>query len=468
MKFWKSHGIDVLAYFSVFLFFTIGSIVSLNRFWQYEESYVDFGQYDRVIWLVSRFQAPIVTHFIYGKINVLGDHVTPSIFLLSPLYWFTNRSEIILIVQALAVALSGFFLYELAKHVLKDKVLAFSALLCYFFFVGLQNAVITEFHELTVMTLPLMISFWAIVKNKKIAYFVSFIVTLGFKEITFALGIGVGIALFLLKKQWRKEAFWTIIISCLWGFVALKVIIPYFNHADYLYLSSLPSGIVPKALAMVDKPEKLHTLFYSFSSFSFLPFLAPQLWAAMFQDYASRFMPENFVTRWGLGMHYNAQSAVLLAVSFVFGLRWLLRFSVIKKYSKVLAVVFVLNAFVLFRFVLHGPFLLAFIGDFYRHSNDFTFLNTMVEKIPKDATVMTQNNLATRFTHQNVQLLTKEFYAVNPDYILVDIRENQNPNAFFGTSNDVPGYQKILRLILDDKKYTVIYQTNEQYIFKRI
>src|SRR6185437_4980732 len=96
--------VTFLALCSSTLFFIIGSIVSLNRFWQYEVSFVDFGQYDQAIWKVSRFQEPITYHFIYGRINVLGDHVTPTIFLISPLYWFTDRSEMILLVQALAVA----------------------------------------------------------------------------------------------------------------------------------------------------------------------------------------------------------------------------------------------------------------------------------------------------------------------------------------------------------------------------
>jgi uncharacterized membrane protein len=144
------------------------------------------------------------------------------------------------------------------------------------------------------MTLPLMLTFWAIVKDRKILFFVFLIIMLGFKEVTFALGIGIGIALFLIKKGWRKQAIATIIISGLWGILAFKFIIPYFNHAGYLYVNNLPPGIIPKAISMIYPPEKLHTLFFSFFSFSFLPFLAPQFWAAMLQDYASRFIPVDF------------------------------------------------------------------------------------------------------------------------------------------------------------------------------
>ena len=96
----KKYVVDVISALFCLLFIVAGCLVSLNRYWQYEESYIDFGQYDQSIWKVAHFQAPIVHHFIHWTINVLGDHVTPSVFLISPLYWFTSRSEMILIVQA--------------------------------------------------------------------------------------------------------------------------------------------------------------------------------------------------------------------------------------------------------------------------------------------------------------------------------------------------------------------------------
>ena len=463
MTFQKKSLVDYLAFAFCFLFLIAGVLVSLHRYWQYEVSYVDFGQYDQAIWKVSRFQAPEIYHFIHKNINVLGDHATPSIFLLSPLYWITDRSEIILIAQALAVALSGFFLYDIARHVLKNKLLALSILVSYFLFVGLQNAVITEFHELTVMTLPLMLALWAIVKNKISLYFASFIIMLGFKEITFALGIGIGIALILLKKEWRRYGIITIALSLLWAFIAFKIILPHFSNGEYLYITDLPNGLIDKVAALTDHPIKRNTLLFSFLSFSFLPFFAPQFWLTLLQDYASRFMPLYFTTRWDLGLHYNAQSAVILAISSVFGLRYLLRFAFVKINVNIIAFLIIINAFVLFRFILHGPFLLAINPAFYNHTNDFKFLNEMVEKIPKGTKVMTQNNLAPRFSHQDVRLFTLEYATFQPDYVVLDMRAGQSPNNFLGSKN-VDGVLSHLR---SNTSYKIVYQTRDQFIFKK-
>jgi uncharacterized membrane protein len=454
---------DLIAFLSFVLFTLAGILVSLNRFWQYEVSYIDFGQYDQAIWKISRFQEPLMYHFIHGKINVLGDHVTPSIFLLaSPFYWLTNRSEIILIIQALAVGLSGLVLYDIAKTILKNKFLSLSIVLSYFLFVGLQNAVITEFHELTVMTLPFMLTVWALIKNKIPLYFIFLLITLGCKEVTFALGICLGIAFFLLKKEWRKIGVATILISALWGIIAFKVIIPYFSHGQYLYATAIPGGILEKIQAFVDKPQKRHTLIFSFLSFSGLPIFAPQFWLTILQDYAGRFLPQNFATRWDLGMHYNAESAVILAIASIFGLKYLLKFAIIKKYALFIALLITLNALFLFRFVLHGPFLLATNAAFYQQTKDFAFLDKMIKQIPPQASVMTQNNLATRFTHQDVRLLTSEYPIAKPQYIVIDLRQGQNPNNYFG-SGDI---EKIYKQLVNDANYTLIYQTKEQFIFK--
>lgn len=463
LAFISKNKFEITAIIICIIFGIAGILVSLHRFWQYEISLIDFGQFDQALWKISRFQEPVIYHFIHGKINVLGDHFTPSVFLIAPVYWLTDRSEAILIIQAIAVALSGIFLFEIGKIVLKDKFLSLAMLISYFLFVGLQNAVITEFHELTVMTLPFMITFWAIVKNRIALYFIFLLLTLGFKEVTFSLGIGLGIALILLKKEWRKVGVATILISIIWGFISLKLFIPYFNQGKYLYDSAIPAGLVEKATALFDQPEKRHTIFYSFISFSFLPVLSPEFWLLILQDYATRFLPAGFVTRWGLGLHYNAQSAVILVIASIYGLKRLLNIKLISKYKIFIGIFIILTSIFIFRFLLHGPFLLAINPAFYKHTKSFEFLNQVVALVPKNSYIMTQNNLATRFTHQDVRLVSVSYGDSKPDFVLLDVREGQNPNNYFG-SGDI---KEILLKLRSDDAYSLVYETHDQYLFKR-
>lgn len=459
----KNKWLDISSYFLCGIFTVAGILVSLNRFWQYEVFYIDFGIFDQAIWHVSRFNAPIIDHFIVGGKWIFADHFNPSIFLLSPFYWLTNRSEMLLIVQAFAVGLSAIFLYKIGKDVLKNNFLSLAILVCYLLFVGLQNAVITEFHELTVASLFLMLTFWAIVKKHLKLYFLFLLITLGFKESFFITGIGIGIAIFFIRREWIKIAFLTILISIIWGFLTIKFIIPAFSSGIYIYDPILPDSIVGKISSFVDHPLKIKTLFYSFLSFGFLPFLSLSFWPLIVQDYALRFMPMSFITRWDLGLHYNAQSAVILAIGSIFGLQNLMRKKQFSKFIVFLGIILMGNAFVLYRFILHGPFGLSYNPDFYKHTKEFVFLNDLIKKIPDNSSIMTQNNLAARFTHQKVWLLRENYDKYKPDYILIDNRAGQNPNDFFGTSGSVAD---IIKSIERDPKYKAIYKSQEQFIFK--
>ncbi len=463
--FFKKNSVPYyIAIFSTFLFALVGGIVSLVRYWQYEVFYFDFGIFDQAIWEVAHFKPPTIEHFnpgIQGKI-IFADHFNPSIFLLSPIYWFTHRSEVLLIAQAVIVALSGFILYKISFEVVKNAMISLSILLCYFLFVGLQNAVITEFHELTIMTLPLTLLWWSVIKKKKFLYFLLLIITLGFKESLFSLGVGVGVAIFLLYKEWRKIALMTVIISLIWGIVTIKLLIPYFSGGSYLYTPNLPPTFAGMLISLINEEEKRRTLIFSFASFGFLPLLSPSFYLTILQDYAPRFMPDGFWSRWGLGMHYNAQSAVILALSSIYGVNFILRYKLIKKHLSFLTIFLIFLALFINTKILRGPFHLAYNKAFYYHTKNFSYLEELLAKIPKNSTVMTQNVLASRFTHQKVYLLSMNYTKFRPEYIIIDFRQGQNPNNFFGTSN----VYNIYLALLNDPTYIVYYQQGEQVIFK--
>lgn len=189
------------------IFALLGSIVSVIRFLQYEVFYYDFGIFDSAIWNVSHFKPPIVEHLVIGGKWIFADHFSPGIFLLSPLYWISSRSEVLLITQAIVIALSGLVIYVIGVELTKNKFASFSILLSFFLFLGLQNAVISDFHEVTVATLPLALTFWAIVKKRIKLFFLFLFLTLLFKESNFILGIGIGLFIYLTnRKQWKIAA----------------------------------------------------------------------------------------------------------------------------------------------------------------------------------------------------------------------------------------------------------------------
>lgn len=452
--------LDMIAITVCFLFVLAGSLININRFWQYDLGYYDFGIFDHAIWEVAHFRAPIIDHFRVSGKWIWADHFNPSIFLFSPIYWFTDKSEVLLIVHNLMIGLSGLVIYQIGKSLLKNNFLSFSVLLTYFLYTGLQNASYHEFHEVTVMTFFLSLTYWAIFKGKKKLFFLFFLITLGFKETLILLGIGLSIFIYFYKKTWRRIAVSIFIFTIFYAFITLKFIIPYFLGDSYHYIKEIPSEFMPILIRLFNPIDKIKTLFWNLYSFLFLPLGQLSLWPILVLDFISRSLSGRF----GLGLHYNAEIAPTLAIGSILTLA-----SIKKRLSmrrvKMLAIFLIINSFIIFRFILHGPFLLAINPAFYRHTNDFEFLNKMIRMVPKNAKVVAQNNLASRFLHQDVWILRNNYSQYNPDYILLDFRPGQNVNNYLGIKEE--DRKKLLNDILGNSDYAIVYHQGDQYVFKK-
>ena len=450
--------IDLLAY-TLFVLFTLAAIaVSVNRFWQYEVFYYDFGIFDRAIWLVSQLKPPIIDHLVVGGKLIFADHFNPSIFLFSPLFWLTDKSEALLIAQSAIVGLAGLFIYQTGKMVTKNALFSFAILVAFYFFIGMQNAIIFDFHGTTVATLAIVLCFYFFAKNKKVPFVIFFLLTLGFKESNFLLCAGIATATFFLNKHWRRLSIALFIISIAWGIFTIKFLIPYFAGGRYGYDVQFTADKLNIIFDLLDTPMKRNVVFYSLLSFGFLPLLHPAFLFVIIQDFLVRFLSN----RVSLGLHYSAQLACIFALSSLYSYAIVKKNNVIKKYMTIVSLLLMLNALFLYRFVLRGPLALSYNKDFYLHTHDFAFLNALVAKVPKGTSVMTQNNLASHFTHQRQLWVLKDNYETyDAEYIVLDFRSGQNANDFFPTKHP----DLILQKLLKDPRYEVLFEDNHAYIF---
>ncbi len=450
----------------IVLYTAVSIVVSLNRFWQYQSFYFDFGIFDRAIWQVSRLELPLVDHINISEkdIIIFADHFNPSIFLLSPLFWATDRSEILLIAQSAAVGFSAVVGYLIAKHKIKNKVAILALIVAYLGYVGLQNALISDFHEATVAVLPLMIIFWSVFNKKWKWYFVSLFILLGFKETFAGLGIGIGFFILLYDKKNFKVALATILVSFIWALLVIKLLIPIFSGGIYLYQpKTLPSN-TNEFLDKVFIPDlKWKTVLYSYLTFGFLPLLDLSILPAIFQDFFIRFI---FTDGKGqdLGMHYNALLSVLLFIGALNAIVKLekSRFKFIVPYW---ALVVIFTVITLHRFILHGPLGLFYNPVFYEQNARVEYVNKFVKNFPNGGLIMTQNDLAVRLTHQKVKLLRENYREINPDHIIFNLTPGQNPNSFFPLT-----YERAVSLknvLLSDKGYRVRKFGDELYIFSK-
>jgi len=370
---------------------------------------------------------------------------------------------VLLIAQAIAVGGSALILYTIATNVLKTRLARFAVVISYLLFVGLQNALIADIHEVTFMTLPLMGVFYAVVTKKKLLFWTCFLITLGFKESSALLGVALGMFIYLFNAKWRHIAIVTGFISLLWGVLATQVIIPYFYGRPYFYTPHLDPNPLRILSMFVDDPIKRKTVLMSFVSFGFLPLLYPPAFLLMLQDFATRFLQNDFTLRWGLGLHYNAQMAVILAFSTVMGFHTLERKVKSRALFLALSVFLIMTSIVLHRFVLRGPLGLSYNPAFYKNTENFAFLNDLISRVPKGTTVMTMNNIAPHMIHTHRVFLLRGVYEdFMPEYFVLDLRDGQNYNNFFGAD-----IEAVKLTLPKDTRYEVHYRNGDQIIYKR-
>ena len=394
---------DYLALSICALFFVIFTAVALHRFWQYEAWNYDFGIFARAIWQVSRFQLPIIDHFTVTNKLIFADHFHPIIFLLSPLYWITDKPEVLLLAQTLAVSISGFILYLTSKIVLKENFISLCLLIMYFSFAGLQNAVITEFHEITLLPLPLSLFFFSLVKKKHGLYFVSTLLVLMVKESTFVITAFFSLMeLIKSRAKWQKLNLAVFFFSIFYALAIITMVIPHIAQGKYQYASTETISI-ESYKKFIDSPEKAKTIWNSLLSFGFFPLFAPHLLFPVVVNWYIRFT-SLATTRHGLGFHYNAETAPLLYFASLFGIVNLISFVKNKHKIQFIVFIFTIITFLYSFFILKSPLRLATIPEFYRHTQNFEFLDQLVSEVPKEGSVMAQTNLTSR-------LINREIYA---------------------------------------------------------
>lgn len=465
MKISKSHIntlIDFAAIITCVGIFIIGSLININRFWQFELGYYDLGMFDRPIWEIAHFRPPIIDHFVVGgKIN-LADHFNPGIYLLSPIYWLTSKTEALLILPSLAVGVSGYVIYNIGKKLYLSRMLSFGVLFMYFFFLGTQNAIYSDFHALTIASLTIALTYYFIITNSKRFFISSLLLTLSLKESLFIFGFSIGIFIYIYKK-WRKLGLSIVILSIIWGILIVKIIMPGIAGQVYTYPISLPLNPILLIKELTTPILKLKTISLSFISFLFLPLGSASLLPHIFLNFASRFLTIGAI-RWDLGLHYNAEIAPTLAIASLLTLQKFRKYITVK-IGYIVGIIMIIFSVSLNIFYINGPYILGVHPAFYRHTNNFHFLTDLVSQVPKESTVATQNNLASHFLHhKNVWILREGYEKNNPDYIVIDLREGQNPNNHLGIKN----LDELFTHITLNPEYKVVYNQGEQYIFKRV
>lgn len=422
----------------IFIYSLAAVLVSLNRHWQYQTFYFELGLYQQALWNVSQGLGPIIYHPRFGFNSLFADHLEVTYLFLAPIFKFFAKSEFLLIIQAVGVGISGWLVFLIAKSRKISDLPASAITFSYLMFVGLQNAVITDFHPTTLV--PLFLAGVVIVLDKKNwkALVLVLAATLLLREDIGLMLASLGPWLyFFFKSRSQKLAAAVMVIAGLtWSILAITVVIPKISGMAYSYQPMWPKSFIQGINSFFFPLDpKFKTLAISLANFSFLPLFVPSTWPALIFHYVQRFVLNSAGTRFVLGMHYNAPAAIILALSSISAMEFF-RNHKLKTLLKLTSATLIVIPLFFHQFYLHGPLGLAYNLDFYRHTLKQGFMDDFVKIIPRGKLLMTQNNIASHVIDQPTMLLNSEYFKFSPCVVAVDLRIGQNPNNFFPLSYD--------------------------------
>jgi uncharacterized membrane protein len=251
------------------------SWLSVARHQAFQSHAFDLGNMDQAAWSTIHGQFLRFTDMAVGKqvlTTRLAIHVEPLLAVLSIFYFLHDGPETLLVLQAVIVASGAIPAYLLARSVLGGAWLSLVFPLAYLLHPSLQNAVLDDFHAVTMASCFLL---WAILflqRGMMVPYAVAAILAGATKEEVGLLVAGLGVWL-MLRRRWYA-GFMSVVGGLGWFLISVLVIIPAANPGGsspylgrYGYLGKGVSGVV---LAPIRHPGLLARTLVSDSRLAYL------------------------------------------------------------------------------------------------------------------------------------------------------------------------------------------------------
>jgi uncharacterized membrane protein len=143
----------MVVWVAMFLYTIRMGYLVLTRHGNYASNAYDLGIYDQALWLISRGLPPIVT--VRG-LHILGDHFSPVLWVIAPLYRLGMDVRGLLILQTVLIASGAIPTYCIARRLQISGWAAAALSMMYLMHPALQRMNLFDFHPVALCT-PLLL-----------------------------------------------------------------------------------------------------------------------------------------------------------------------------------------------------------------------------------------------------------------------------------------------------------------------
>jgi uncharacterized membrane protein len=201
--------------------------LSVARYRAFGTGRFDLGNMVQAIWSTAHGHLLATTDIAGGQFSRLGAHVDPILVAFAPIFRLWPSPGLLLVAQAVIVALGALPAFWLARRWLGEGWIALTGPVVYLLYPPLQWATVTEFHAVTLAAPLLMLCIWAAEERRPVALAVFAALALLCKE---EVGLAlVVLGLWMAFRGARRTGLTLAAASAAWVAIAVWVIIPHFN-----------------------------------------------------------------------------------------------------------------------------------------------------------------------------------------------------------------------------------------------
>jgi uncharacterized membrane protein len=194
------------------------SVDSIHRHERFQTSF-DLAVYDQLLWLLAHWHDPFST--LVSR-PMLGDHFTPGLVLLTPVYWVGLDLPGLLVAQAIGLGLTAPALFALARDAGASAAWAAVPALLWLLSPWTATANLFEFHPTAFAPALLVLSVLAARRRRWLPLAATMLLALSLREDVAAAYLVLGL---VLAWQGRRRAGAVVAGgSALWALVATRVV----------------------------------------------------------------------------------------------------------------------------------------------------------------------------------------------------------------------------------------------------
>lgn len=297
----------------------------------------DLGNMVQAVWASAHGHPLAVTDLHGVQISRLGAHVDPILILLAPLWWIWPSPDMLLTVQAVAVALGALPVFWLTRKHLGSARAGLGFGLVYLLYPATGWLTLNEFHPVALASPLLLFAFWYLDEERLLAFAFCAVAAAACKEEIPLVIAGFAIWFAVTRRRWWTGA--AIVGACaIWTGIALGVVIPHSNngassgfYTRYSEVGGSPAGLLRTGLthpgrlaAKVFTVRDLHYVVQLLTPLGFLCLLAPLVLLAALPELAINVLSAT-PTQTSIHFHYTAGLIAPLVVGSVLGAKRLAR-----------------------------------------------------------------------------------------------------------------------------------------------